>query len=175
MNRPCPGQLAWILVGLLMAGTAQGQSKITEHVYSLGKGAERPAASIEDVAILAGQWQGEGLGGRFEETWNAPSAGTMVGSFKLIEDDVVKFYELMLLVEEEGSVSMKVKHFNADFTAWEEKPDYVTFRFISADERSVRFSGLCFERVSENEMVAYLAMRSGDELREEKLTFKRVN
>jgi hypothetical protein len=98
----------------------------------------------------------------------------MVGSFKLIEDDVVKFYELMLLVEEEGSVSMKVKHFNADFTAWEEKPDYVTFRFISADERSVRFSGLSFERVSENEMVAYLAMRSGDELREEKLTFKRV-
>ena len=28
---------------------------------------------------------------------------------------------LLLLVEEEGSLSLKVKHFNADFTAWEDK------------------------------------------------------
>ena len=42
-------------------------------------------------------------------------------------DDGVEFYELLLLTVEEGSLSLKVKHFNADFTAWEAKDEAVRF------------------------------------------------
>ena len=42
------------------------------------------------------------------------------------------FYELMLLAEEEGSLVLKVKHFSADFTAWEDKEDYLSPFALSA-------------------------------------------
>ena len=48
---------------------------------------------------LAGHWRGEGLGGQCEEIWSAPAAGTMVGSFRLMKDGEVSFYELMVHLE----------------------------------------------------------------------------
>ena len=102
----------------------------------------------------------------------------MIGFFKLLtpndrnEYDVV-MYELLLLVEEEGSLSLKVKHFNPDFTAWEDKEDYVRFRFIKAEEDAVHFSGLSFYRINEDTVHGYLAMRNKAGIREEKLVYTR--
>ena len=97
----------------------------------------------------------------------------MIGFFKLMDGDDVVFYELLLLVEEQDSLSLKVKHFNADFTAWEDKPDYVTFRFVKSDDDAIHFSGISFYRIDDDTMHAYLVMRSGDEVREEKLVYRR--
>ena len=80
---------------------------------------------------------------------------------------------MLLLVEEEGSLSLKVKHFNPDFTAWETKEDYVTFRYIMSDDDAVHFSGISFYRVDDDTMHAYLVMRSGEEIREEELVYQR--
>ena len=116
-----------VLAVILLAACATTGSAAeprTEHTFQLIKGEERPAATIEDAAWLVGSWTGTAFGQRFEEVWNPASAGTMVGFFKLIGDDGVAFYELLLLSVEEGSLSLKVKHFNADFTAWEEKADF---------------------------------------------------
>ena len=66
-----------------------------------------------------------------------------------------------------------MKHFNPDFTAWEEKGDYVDFRFVKAEENAIHFSGISFYRISDDEMHGYIVMRKGDEVREEKLTYRR--
>lgn len=160
---------------LMFAVAANAQSQRTEHTLKLDDPDARPPATLADVSWLVGSWTGEAFGGTFEEVWNPPSAGSMIGLFKLLDGDEVNFYELLLLVEEEGSLSLKVRHFNPDFTAWEEKGEHVTFRFIRADEAAVHFSGLSFYRVSDTEMHAWLAMRSGDEIREEKLVYRRRN
>jgi hypothetical protein len=47
----------------------------------------------------------------------------MIGLFKLYDNTGVTLYELMLLNVRDGTLSLKVKHFNPDFTAWEEKGD----------------------------------------------------
>lgn len=161
-------------LGLLGAPDfAAAQSQRTEHTFKLDNPDDRPAASLNDVSWLVGSWAGEAFGSSFEQGWNPPSAGSMIGFFKLFDDNGVAFYELLLLVEEKGSLSLKVKHFNADFTAWEDKEDYVTFRFIKAAEDAVHFSGISFYRIDENTMHGYLVMRSGDEVREEKLIYRR--
>lgn len=162
-----------LLLTLLIASNATAQMQRTEHTYKLDNPDDRPAATLEDVSWLVGSWVGDAFGSKFEETWNPPSAGSMIGLFKLLNENEVAFYELLLLVEEEGSLSLKVKHFNADFTAWEDKEDYVTFRFIKAEEDAVHFSGISFYRTGENTLHGYLVMRSGDEVREEKLVYKR--
>ena len=131
-------------------------------------------ATLADVSWLVGSWEGEAFGGTFEEVWNPPSKGSMVGFFKFMGDEAVAFYELLLLVEEEGSLSLKVKHFNPDFSAWEEREDYVDFRFVSADDDIIHFSGISFYRMSQNEIQAWIRMRSGDQITEEKLVYRRV-
>jgi hypothetical protein len=165
-----------LLVGALLVCLALpvlAQSQRTEHTYQLDDPDNRPAATLDDVSWLVGNWSGEAFGASFEEHWNPPTAGSMIGFFKLLQGDEVSFYELLLLVEEEGSLSLKVKHFNPDFTAWEEKEDYVTFRYIMSDENAVHFSGISFYRVDDDNMIGYIVFRNGDEIREEKLVYRR--
>ncbi len=152
---------------------AYAQSLQTEHTYKLNDVDHRPKASLVDVKWLVGSWTGDAFGNRFEEVWNPPSAGSIVGMFKLMDEDQNVFYELMLVVEEEGSLSLKVKHFNEDLTAWEEKEDYVRFRLVKFDDDAVHFSGLSFHRVNEDEIHAFIALHHEGQVREEKLVYRR--
>ena len=161
------------LIVLFVALPAAAQSQRTEHTFELDDPDARPAATLEDVAMLVGSWTGEAFGSRFEASWHPPSAGSMVGLFKLLGESGVQFYEILLLVEEEGSLSLKVKHFTPAFEAWEEKGDYTRFRFVKAEEGAVHFQGISFYEVSEDELHAYIVMRSEDGLREEKLVYRR--
>ena len=167
-------QVFTALVGMALVTSTLAQTAVTEHTVRLDDPEKRPAATLEDVAWLVGSWEGEAFGGTFEEVWNPPSLGSMVGFFKFMGDEAVAFYELMLLVEEEGSLSLKVKHFNPDFSAWEEREEYVDFRFVSADDDVIHFSGISFYRMSDNEIQAWIRMRSGDQITEEKLVYRRV-
>jgi len=158
---------------LLFAVTAAAQSVKTEHTFKLDDADTRVPATLEDVAWMVGSWTGDAFGGTFEEVWNPPSFGTMVGMFKVLGDEGVSFYELMLLAEEQGSLVIKVKHFHADFTAWEEKEDYVTFRLVSVAPDAVHFSGLSFYQISEDEIHTYIALHNDGKVWEEKLIYRR--
>lgn len=101
---------------------------------------------IEDFAWLAGQWRGEGFGGTCEEIWSHPLAGTMVGTFRLVQGDEVVFYEIMVIGEDDDGFSLKVKHFSREFVSWEEKEGAVRFPFESMSKNGARFKGLTFTR-----------------------------
>ena len=163
-----------LLSTVLISAIATAAEPRTEHTWQLSAGESRPVATIEDAAMLVGSWTGTAFGQRFEETWNPPSAGTMVGMFKLLGDDGVSFYELMLLAEEEGTLFLKVRHFNADFTAWEEKADYVTFKLVKMSPGELHFGGLSFYRRSDDRIDGYIVMRSGDQVSEQALIFERT-
>ena len=45
----------------------------------------------------------------------------MMGSYRLVKDDKVIFYELQTIVEQGSSLVFRLKHFNADLSGWEEK------------------------------------------------------
>jgi hypothetical protein len=158
-----------------LASVAGAQSMQTEHVFKLDDPDNRPTATLDDVSWLVGSWTGDAFGSSFEEVWNPSSAGSMVGMWKLMKDGEVVFYELMLIVEDEGSLSLKVKHFTDDFIAWEDKEDYVRFRLVAFDENAVHFSGLSFHRINEDEIHGFIAMHSNGEVREEKLIYHRAD
>ena len=111
-----------------------------------------PRVSIDDMAWIAGHWKGEAFGGKFEETWNAPMGGEMMGMFKLVNDDKVSFYEIMTIVPEKDSYVLRLKHFSPGLVSWEEKDDSVEFPLVSASNNAVHFYGLKFSKVSENAM-----------------------
>ena len=65
---------------------------------------------------LIGHWKGTGLGGVSEEIWAEPAGGVMMGMYRLILNGKPSFYEFIHLAEENGSLVMKLKHFNPDLT-----------------------------------------------------------
>ncbi len=142
------------------------QSQLTEHTAQLDEGAERSSATVEDMSWLIGHWTGEGLGGKFQETWNPPMGGTMLGAFRLESEDM-NFYELCTIEPDGPSVVMKVKHFNTDLSAWEEGTDYMSFPLIhlDLDEGLAFFEGLTFEFTADD-MTVYLAIEMDGEMEE---------
>lgn len=155
-------------------GPTQSQ---TRNTISLAAGAPRPAARIADLRWLVGAWTGEGLGGTSDEVWSEPAGGAMVGYFRLVgKEGKPVFYEIMTLLEHEGSVEMRLKHVNADMTGWEEKNDYVTFRLARLDATGAWFDGLTLRRNGPDRIEAFLALRdrSTGSVREEKFVYRRV-
>jgi hypothetical protein len=148
----------------------------TPNTLTLPAGSPRPSAKVDDFRWLAGRWQGEGLGGTVEEVWGAPDGGAMVGYFRLVKEGKPAFYEIMTLLETEGSVEMRLKHVNPDMTGWEEKNNYVTFRLARHDASGAYFNGLTFRRVNDDQIDGYLALRNRTDgtVREEKFVYRRV-
>jgi hypothetical protein len=165
-----------ISAALLIAtsyATAWSAEIRTEHTYQLEPDETRPAATLDDASWLVGSWSGTAFGEQFEEVWNAPSAGSMVGLFKLYGDDGVAFYEILLLSVEDGTLSLKVKHFSADFTAWEDKEDYVNFRLVKKEDDALHFGGLSFYRRNDDSIDGYIVMRNGEDTTEHHLNYER--
>lgn len=164
--------LAWFTA---VSADAQGTQGSTPNTLRLADGAPRPPARVADLAWLAGSWTGEGLGGTLDEAWSQPDGGAMVGYFRLVKDGKPVFYEILTLLEVDGSVEMRLKHVNPDMTGWEEKNGFVTFKLVKHDSTGAWFSGLTFRRVNADQIDAYLALRGKDgTVREEKLVYRRV-
>ncbi len=159
-----------IAVCVATAVLSDGQEPQTSRASSAPA---KPSPSIEDFAWLAGHWRGEGLGGMCEEIWSRPLAGTMMGSFRLVVDDEVVFYEIMVLGPDEEGMALKVKHFSKDFVAWEDKEGAVRFGLESVKPDEASFSGLTMKRDGDK-LDLCIRMRSSDgSTRWEPIAFRR--
>ena len=88
----------------------------------------------------------------------------MMGMFRLVKrdeagKDAVTFYEFLTFVEQDGSILLKLKHFNADLSGWEEKDRFVTFRLVRVAPDAVYFDGLTFRRDAPDRLSIFLALR----------------
>lgn len=165
---------SWILVLLLLPGMLPAAEKQTEHTYRLAEGETHPPATLEDARWMVGSWTGTAFGKRFEEVWNPPSAGTMVGMFKLFGDDGVSMYELMVMTVEDGTLNLKIRHFGADFTAWEEKDEDVGLKLVRKEDDALHFGTLSFYRRGDDRIEAYVLFENGDELVERPIVYERL-
>lgn len=153
-------RLIIILAMLLMPAHLAAQD-----VRSLGDGTS-PPATIDQIAWLSGSWQGTGLGGESHEAWLPPTNGQMAGVFHLSNNDELQFYEILQFVERDGSLVLRLKHFNADLSGWEDNSSEsaVEFPLVALEESAAYFSGLTYERVGEDGLLIYLRLRDGEEV-----------
>ena len=172
-----------ILTAFLMFLTS---SAIAQETRIASDGHIPPPASIEDVAWLVGEWSGPGIAGApAHEHWFAPVAGTMIGTFvqetgKSPSDTGIMFSELMYLMEEEGSLVVRLKHFNPDLTAWEDRDKMLRFRLVAIEGCTIYFSALTYRCLKDEGgaitgMVVAVRMErdDGDEVEELVFRFKR--
>ena len=85
------------------------------------------------------------------------------------------FTEHMYVAGEAGSLVVRLKHFNADLTGWEEKDDMLSFPLLSIDQCAAYFSALTYRCDGDDAMLVAVRMKSdGEEIRELVFRFKRL-
>ena len=167
--------LLGVIVLFFHAVTANAQERQTENTLRLSEDQKPAKGTIADMAWLAGHWKGEALGGKNEEIWTAPDHGTMLGMYRLVKDGVPIFYELLTLGEAEGSLVIRLKHFNSDMTGWEEKNEVVEFRLVAKRDGKIYFEGMTFQPEGDT-LTVFLAIGQRDgTVREEVFRYTRVN
>jgi hypothetical protein len=118
------------------------------------------APKLENIKWISGNWKGEAFGGQTEENWSEPSGGSMMATFKLINDGEVSFYEIEIIREVENSLILQLKNFDTDLKGWETKNETVDFPLIKITPTQVIFEGMSFEKVNENEMNVYVDIKN---------------
>ncbi|MFN3189624.1 MAG: DUF6265 family protein [Aureliella sp.] len=119
--------------------------------------------TIDDFAWIAGHWRGNALGGEFEETWNPPLGGTMVGMFKLAKDDGIAFHEILTIMKIKNRFVLRLKHFDENLKGWEAKDEWEQFPLKSVTSSRAIFDGLRFERVNADQMKIVVRVEEGNE------------
>ncbi|MFZ5619227.1 MAG: DUF6265 family protein [Pseudomonadota bacterium] len=80
-----------------------------------------------------------------------PAGGHIMGMFRqLTSEGAPRFYEFYTIAEEDGSLTLRIKHFNPDMTGWEEKTQSVAFRLVAIEGTTAYFDGLTFSRRGED-------------------------
>lgn len=165
------------LVWLALPATARGQAeeRPTPNTVRAEAGAKPAAATLADVRWLTGAWAGTGMGGTADEMFGEPAAGAMVGTFRLVVKNAVVFYQFLNMAEDNGSLVLRLKHFNADMTGWEEKGSVLTFRLVRMTPTEALFNGLTFRRAGDTGLQIFLAQRVADgSMREAAFDLRRV-
>lgn len=156
---------------LVVWAVAAGAHASEPQTLSLAEGKGSPPATIDQVAWIAGHWTGEGLGGISEEIWSEPDAGSMMAVYRSMREGEISFYEILTIAEHEGSLVLRLKHFNADMTGWEEKDEVISFPLVKVGEREVFFDGMTFRRSSDTEMLVVVRVGGEDGHQEASFTY----
>jgi hypothetical protein len=145
----------------------------TAYTRAAETGTPRPSASITELAWLIGRWEGPGIAGAMaQETWSAPLGGIMAGTFVQADSKGgVMFSEVMQIAPDGDSLIVRLKHFNADLTGWEEKDKSVNFPLIAREGNSWYFNGLTYRREGRNRLLVAVRMR-GDDGKVSELVFR---
>lgn len=114
------------------------------------------ATAVESLEWMAGRWQAEAFGGLAEDMWAPPAGGQMVGLFRSYTSGGINFYEIIILLEVEGRLTMRLKHFHSDLRGWEEKNDTVDFPLLDQKGDFWYFEDLTIHCENHEKMTVYL-------------------
>ncbi|MFN1835662.1 DUF6265 family protein [Balneola sp. MJW-20] len=162
-----------LLLPLLLIGMSLN-AQSTMNTMSFDPQVGSPSATLDDIAWMEGHWKGEAFGGIIEEIWSPPAAGSMMCSFRLIIDGKVSFYEIVTITEENGSLMLRLKHFDDDLKGWEEKDESIDFPLVKVSPGKIYFDGFTFEKVSDDEIIIYVIIDNSEGSYEKAFPYKRV-
>lgn len=156
--------LSSALAAMLMLGApaawAQDSGQATEAEP------QRPAATIADMAWLEGSWAGKGIGGNpAGETFTFAGENQMVGHFwQLDETGGIDFYELITVIPDGESLTMRLKHFTGDLSGWEDKDGAAALNFplLERSEEVWKFGPVTFTQDGPDRLKVSVKVRLDD-------------
>lgn len=156
MNSKWMRARAWIAAGAWLTSALAADAQPAPPV----------AATMADVAFIAGHWKGEAGGSLSEEIWAAPAGDNMVGMWRLVGGGQVKLFEFLNIVQEKDGPVFRLRHFDRHGVGWEEKDKPLVLKLASWKAREATFEGrdsggtgtlrLVYRRTSDDAMAVTL-------------------
>lgn len=114
-------RIVMLLVGaaILVGAPALAQEKPAERSTDV---------SVQDLAFLAGCWMGSAGEDKLQECWAGPEGNSMIGGFRWIKGGKLWMYEVIVLVDDGEEVMFRLRHFDAEGNAWEDKDAPISAR-----------------------------------------------
>jgi hypothetical protein len=169
-------KLCLLLVLLAVCSGADEKFTVHQNTMSFDPAKGSPKATLADAAWLVGRWIGAGLGGQSEEVWLRPQGGSMLSTFREIHDTQIVFYELVTISEENGSLTLSIKHFHPDLKGWEDRDRVLRFPLVKATAIELFFDDLTYRKISDQEMEAFVLIRKkSGEVVEERFPYRRAS
>lgn len=162
-----------LIVTLISLLSFSGLTFADGNIKHLEKGQSSPPASIQQVSWIAGQWKGKAFGAYVEENWSEPQGKSMMASFRMVSDGQVKFYELEIIREVNGSLILELKHFSNELKGWETKDETVAFPLVEITENAVYFDGMTFKNIGKNEMHVFVDIENNGKHTEAAFIYKK--
>ncbi|MBN8822810.1 MULTISPECIES: DUF6265 family protein [unclassified Spirosoma] len=157
------------LVCLLLALTAQAQTS-------------KSTGSLTDVAFMEGRWLGTFNGGPIEAAWIAPVGDNLSGFMRMMKDNKVTMYEMLIFEQTSEGPIVLVKHFKPGLIGQEEKDKSDRYRFIEASPNRALFEKedgsirIIYEKRGANQLVIQRGQpKDGSWSFSDLFVFKRVN
>ena len=97
--------------------------------------------TVADVAFLAGHWVDVTGRNLSEEIWTLPAGDSMAGVWRYVEEGRVRIFELLAIRQEAGGPVLRLRHFDPDLVAREEKGAPVVLPLVATERQSARFEG----------------------------------
>lgn len=143
--------------------------------------ADKAPATLDDLAWIAGHWQGQKDGNLFDEQWSAPAGGAMTGMFRWIKDGRVQMYEFLAIESgPEGRPVLLLKHFHPGLVGWEEKGEVWRYPLTASAPREAVFTRpegdtrMTFRRTSEQTLIVLLERQKDGKARTDEFVYTLV-
>ena len=137
-------------------------------------------AVLSDLSWMAGRWIDDSGGNLSEEIWSAPSGDSMMGMWRYVSGGEVRIFELLTVSVEPTGIVMRLRHFDPELTAREDKGTPVELALVGWKPREAAFEGpavgapgivrLTYRRPSEDTLTSTLE-KDG---RTQEFTFRRA-
>ncbi|GAB3897635.1 DUF6265 family protein [Spirosoma agri] len=90
------------------------------------------AGTLSDMGFLEGHWKGTFNGGPIYAVWIAPAGDNLTGFIRMMKDNKVTMYEMLIFEQTERGPVALVKHFKPGLIGQEEKDKQDRYAFIEA-------------------------------------------
>lgn len=98
-------------------------------------------AVLADLSWIAGHWVDDSGGDLSDETWTTPFGDSMLGMWRYVEGGKAKVFELLAITAEPEGVVLRLRHFDPQLAAREDKDKPVTLKLVSWMRGEARFEG----------------------------------
>ena len=88
-------------------------------------------AVLADLSWMAGRWIDDSGGNLSEEIWAAPAGDSMMGMWRYVAGTRTRIFELLTISVESGGIVMRLRHFDPELVAREDKATPVELSLIA--------------------------------------------
>jgi hypothetical protein len=98
-------------------------------------------AVLADLSWMAGRWIDDSGGNLSEEIWAAPAGDSMMGMWRYVAGSQTRIFELLTISVEPGGIVMRLRHFDPELVAREDKGTPVELSLIAWTPGEAVFEG----------------------------------